>query len=126
MARLNGVEHLIETRRWCSSEALRALTSNARCFVLSDCEGYEFELFDEAAVAGLSKSDVLIEIHGSACATLRDRFSKTHDVQLFVSRDRSAADYPELACLAANGPRAVSEHRPHGQQWLFAESRILS
>jgi hypothetical protein len=122
MARLNAVEDLIETRHWCSPEMLRVLAANVPCFILSDCEGYETELFDEATVAGLTRSDVLIEIHGGAYEPLLERFSKTHAVRTLVALDRSESDYPELACLGGDGARAVAEYRPRGQRWLFARS----
>ncbi len=122
IARLNAVGNLIETRHWCSPEMLRVLAADVPCFILSDCEGYETELFDEVTVAGLTRSDVLIEIHGSAYELLLGRFSKTHAVRTLVALDRPASDYPELACLGGAGALAVAEYRPRGQRWLFAKS----
>jgi predicted RNA methylase len=123
MARLNHVEDRITARSWCSPDALRGLTAGARCFVLSDCEGYETELFDAAAVEALRLSDVLIEIHDGAYEPLVERFSKTHAVRTLVAAPRSASDYPELECLGADAGRAVAEYRPPSQRWLHASSR---
>ena len=123
MARLNGVENRITARRWCTPEALRALAAGTRCFILSDCEGYEAELFGDATANVLTRSDVLIEIHGDAYEPLRERFSKTHAVRTLVASERSASDYSELACLGADGACAVAEYRPPGQRWLYAVSR---
>jgi hypothetical protein len=123
MARLNHVADRISPRGWCNPKTLGALTAGARCFVLSDCEGYEAELFDELTVDALRRSEVLIEIHASAYEPLFARFSKTHLVQTFIAGDRSASEYPELACLGADADRAICEYRPAGQRWLFAKSR---
>jgi predicted RNA methylase len=126
MAQLNKVEDRLKTYRWCSPETLRALTVGKHCFVLSDCEGYEIELFDEATVDALKMSDVLVEIHGDVYEPLRERFSKTHTVQTVVASDRSATDYPELMWLGNDAPRAVKEYRSPGQSWLYARSRAES
>jgi predicted RNA methylase len=123
MARLNAVEARITGRSWCSPETLRDSAAGGRCFVLSDCEGYETELFDDRTVNALRSSDVLIEIHGNAHEPLLERFSKTHAVQTLAASARLAADYPELASLGADAPLAVVEHREPGQCWLYAASR---
>jgi len=124
MARLNKVDNRITLRPWCSPEALRDLAANARCFILSDCEGYETTLFDEATVEVLKASDVLIEIHGDAYEFLLERFSKTHVVRTLTASLRSAGNYPELACLDEDANRAIAEYRPLGQRWMYASSRV--
>ena len=100
MARLNGVEDRIRFGSWCSAEILRNLTEGKRTFVLSDCEGFEPELFEQATVAALKHSDALVELHGEAYEPLLNRFSRTHDVRISMASPRLAEDYPELACLA--------------------------
>src|ERR1022692_4051057 len=122
MARINGVEDRITVGNWCSPEVLRGSAAGARCFVLSDCEGYETELFDDATVEVLRRSDVLIEIHGDAYEPLLARFSRTHTVQTLVASARSAEDYPELANLDGDALWAVVEHREPGQRWLYAST----
>jgi hypothetical protein len=123
MARLNCVERRVTGRDLCNPEALRALTKEMRCFVLSDCEGYEKDLFDDPTVESLRRSDVLIEIHMDAYEPLLVRFSKTHRVETLVACDRSASEYSELSCLGNDADRAICEYRPAGQRWLFAKSR---
>ena len=124
MARLNNVE--ITARTWCSPASLRNLVAGSRCFILSDCEGYETELFDDSTVEALSRSSVLIEIHGEAYDPLVERFSKTHAIQTLVASGRSIADYPELECLGEQAPRALKEYRLEGQRWLYATPRELA
>jgi hypothetical protein len=123
MARVNHVESRLTARSLCNPRELRALTAGKRCFVLSDCEGYESELFDEPTVAALGRSDVLIEIHLNAYEPLLARFSKTHIVQTFVATPRLGSEYSELACLGRDADLGICEYRPAGQRWLFAKSR---
>ena len=126
MARLNGVEDRIRFGSWCSAGTLRNLTEGKRTFVLSDCEGFEPELFEEATVAALKHSDALVELHGEAYEPLLNRFSRTHDVRISMASPRLAEDYPELACLGPEVIRAVSEYKPLQQRWLYAKSRRVS
>ena len=123
MARINAVADRLTARNWCSPEALRSSVAGGRCFVLSDCEGYETKLFDDATVEALIRSDVLIEVHGNAYEPLLTRFSRTHTVQTVVTSPRSADDYPELASLAGDALLGVVEHREPGQCWLYASTR---
>jgi hypothetical protein len=122
MARLNGVADRLSTRTWCDPEALQSLAAGKRCFILSDCEGYESTLFDDATVAALRTSDVLIETHGDSFDRLLPRFARTHGVETFIASERSASEYPELSCLAEDADLAVCEYRPAGQRWLLARS----
>src|ERR1700733_5808599 len=114
MARVNGVEDRLTPRSWCNPEALRALTAGLRCFVLSDCEGYEEELFDDPTVEALRRSEVLIEIHGDAYDPLFARFSKTHIVQTMIASNRSGSSYAELSCLGGDADLGICEYRPGG------------
>jgi hypothetical protein len=120
MARVNEVESLLTARSLCNPRELRALTTGERCFVPSDCEGYESELFDQPTVAALGRSDVLIEIHLDAYEPLLARFSKT---QTFVASPRLGSEYAELACLGRDADLGICDYRPAGQRWLFAKSR---
>lgn len=124
MAELNGVGQHLTAHGWCSAETLGSLAENARCFVLSDCEGYEVELFDDAAVARLKRSDILVELHGNVHDIMIQRFSRTHDVQTIPASARVASDYAELAHLGSDAARAVAEYRQAGQRWLFAKARL--
>jgi hypothetical protein len=123
MARVNNVQDRLTARGLCNPEALQALAAGKRCFVLSDCEGYESELFDDATVDALRRSEVLIETHGDSYQLLLARFSKTHLVESFTATDRAASEYAELACLGRDADLGICEYRPAGQRWLFARSR---
>jgi hypothetical protein len=117
---LNRVDDRMTLRSWCSPEALTSLTKHKGCLIISDCEGYETQLFDDLTIRALTNCDILIETHGDSFGILHERFSRTHQVQSFTARERSAREYPELSVLGLDGERAVAEYRVPGQQWLFA------
>ena len=60
MARTNGVHQRVHVRSWCSGRELTSLATG-RCLVISDCEGYERELFSPEVIAALKDCDVLME-----------------------------------------------------------------
>ena len=131
-ARLNGVSHLVRMHSFCSRRALLRF-SGLRCFILSDCEGYETLLFSTDLIRALIRSDFVIELHdgsapaGSAREILKDRFRETHCVQVVQFRWRSLSDFPDPALaemLGADAIRAISEEgRLPDQEWLIATAR---
>src|SRR5579864_2783493 len=89
MAELNGVAHLVNVHSWCDHKDLHKLTGR-RCLILSDCEGYEVNLFTTEVIQSLRSSDLIIELHEGANesswfptdatrAVLESRFAATHD-----------------------------------------------
>jgi hypothetical protein len=98
-------------------------------FVLSDCEGYEWELLDPALVPALRSATLLVELHEfcrpGVTSTILSRFSRTHALTLIdsLSRDRAAAAHlPHLT--AEEVDRALDEGRPvdpHPMQWAYLE-----
>lgn len=128
MARLNGVERSVLLKRWCDPPALSRLAADKRCFVLSDCEGYEAELFAASSAEALRKSNVVVELHSNAGRdigqVLCERFGATHSAEFISVTQRNPTDYPELATLKTFAELAVLEHREEGQQWLHLRSRI--
>ena len=127
MARLNGVQHKVEFRSWCDENQLVALCANRRCFIVSDCEGYEFDLFGSRAVDALRRSDLIIELHERVGFVSRDeisqRFAPTHHLQVISVEPRSLESYPEAKILGTDAERALGDHRPPDQQWLHCRAR---
>ena len=130
-AKLNRVAHLVRIHSFCSPQALLQL-AGLRCFILSDCEGYEAILFSEDVINALANSDLIVELHDGAAPAgttrelLRERFKTTHSVQIvhFQPRDLSIFPDPALAeTLGADAIRAIREEgRPLGHEWLVATS----
>jgi len=73
MAKLNGVETRLEIGGFCSGDTLMQLPVTRRALIVSDCEGYEKELFSASVVTALANCDLLIETH-DCLAFSRKRF----------------------------------------------------
>jgi precorrin-6B methylase 2 len=124
MAQANGVGDRVEFRQWCSpDELIKIAGDRGRVFVLSDCEGYEIELFSTDAVQALRKADILIELHGDVKAELMRRFEKSHSIEIIAFDRANRGRRPELDAMSqADRERAVDECR-FPQEWMWARSR---
>lgn len=128
-ATLNDVSHLVRVHSFCSRRVLLGL-AGLRCFILSDCEGYETRLFSEEVIDALSRSDFVIELHDGAAPAgttrelLKTRFRATHHVEVVNFRPRDLSSFPDPALaemLGADAIRAISEEgRLPDQEWLVA------
>jgi hypothetical protein len=130
MAKLNGVSDLVHTGSFCSPKMLLQL-SGKRCFILSDCEGFEVTLFSSEVIRALGKCDLIIELHdgaappGTTREILKSRFALTHRIEVVRFGSRKLQDFPELAYLEKLGvdvQRAICEEGRGDQEWLIANS----
>lgn len=133
LAELNGVGARLEIRGSCNPEELRAcLREPSTTALLSDVEGYEFELLDPTKIPELARVTMLIEVHDSAvpdCAErMAERFSATHHVTRLRQRPRALSDYG----LGGLSPRlfpgwvrfyGLNEFRRPENGWLYLEPR---
>jgi hypothetical protein len=127
-AKSSGHSRLVRIHSLCSRRALLRLNGQ-RCFILSDCEGFEISLFSDDVIRALAYSDLIIELHdgaapfGTARKVLEPRFAMTHKVEFVRFKPRNWKDFPELACLRLLGEdasRAISEEGRGDQEWLIA------
>lgn len=102
MATANSVSERLDIKGACTSTDLCSL-KESRSLVISDCEGYENELFSKDVTSCLDHSDIVIEVHnqfGVDVNTLRKLFSTTHSTQVIYSKTdfEKSIDYdlPEL------------------------------
>jgi hypothetical protein len=125
IAGLNGLANLRPRGRCDAAWLARHLAAGA--LIVSDCEGYEAELFGDA-VPALAAATLLIETHERAApgvtAALERRFAPTHEIRVF------ATDMPRRACthnLAFLDPGerdyVQRELRGEPQRWLFCLPR---
>jgi hypothetical protein len=128
MAKLNGVSSLVHTHSLCSQRMLLKL-EGLRCFILSDCEGFEVTLFSDNVIRALANCDLIIELHdgaappGTTREILKPRFAATHIVDVVENKPRNLQDFSELSFLAQLGDdaqRAISEEGRGSQEWLIA------
>jgi hypothetical protein len=109
---------------------LMSIPFSGKALVISDCEGYEKQLFTAESVAFLAPHDVLVEVHDfvdiEISSYLRGVFAATHDVIQSIDDIKKAQDYsyPELEGLDLAMRREVlAERRPTAMEWFFMSSR---
>lgn len=128
MALLNGVGDRVVTGSFCDPETLKAIPFTGRALVISDCEGYEKELFTEEVAAVLARQDVLVELHDfmdlTISSVIRRRFERTHDVTVIQSVDdvkkAQTYRYEELDGLPLSKRKSLlGELRPSVMEWFY-------
>ncbi|MGK2877397.1 MAG: hypothetical protein ACSLFF_02285 [Solirubrobacterales bacterium] len=121
MASMNGVE--IELRGTAEPAEFAGLP-DGRLFVMTDVEGYEFELMDPVKIPRLLTSTMLIEVHPATReglrATLIERFADTHTHEVILGEPKDLAAYPELKGWPHDiANMAITEGRPALPEWLL-------
>lgn len=132
MAERNGVADRLELGGFCNRETLLALPLR-RALILSDCEGYEAELFDAATVEKLAGHDFLIEVHDNfqieTSSKLLRAFAATHTVERISSLDDIAKareyDYPQMRGYDLRMRKELlMEGRSAIMEWFFCRSTV--
>jgi hypothetical protein len=113
----------------CEIELLRPLTEKTRLALLVvDCEGAELELLDQVHLPLLSHCDMIIECHDfvnpQITRILKQRFSKSHDVEEVFEGPRDPNQFDSLRGLESNDRwLTISEGRPMTMNWLACWAR---
>ncbi|MCE0499344.1 MAG: hypothetical protein LV481_15495 [Methylacidiphilales bacterium] len=132
MARLNGVADRLILGSFCDEKVLLGLQLGERALIVSDCEGFEKDLFTPAAARFLARHDLVIEVHDllnrEIATALRERFETTHDILVIESIDDAkkvrTRSYPELdSCDAAMRLFLLSENRHATIEWFWLASK---
>jgi hypothetical protein len=129
MARANGVLDRIEFGTACTPEVLAEHAErSSRGLVVSDCEGYELELFRSDVLEKLRGWDLIIETHDSLETPITDplarRLGATHRTRVVHWRRWRLEDYPGSDASGALGRlAAMDEDRTWRNKWLYCESR---
>jgi hypothetical protein len=125
---LNGLGSQVTLGGFCTPDHLNGLIQG-RTLLVIDCEGAEYELLDPSKVPNLRGCDMIVELHDfindKISATLRDRFTSTHSIEVIRAQDRSldAVQYPALATLPKSvWFEAVTERRPCVMEWMVLRS----
>lgn len=91
-------------------------------FILSDCEGYEGELFANASTPALDSATVIVEIHDEFVpgvgSRIRERFRSTHSMTSVRSRERERTGV-DLGFLSSEDARAAIREIRGPQEWLL-------
>lgn len=132
MAILNDVSDRVSVMEACLPSDLVSLEGR-RAFVVSDCEGYEWELFNSTVIESLAHSDCLIEIHEKderRCRKFFSMFEQSHELVIvesipdayrpgvFTAEIGTERDYSLRLLLAA-------ECRAGKMHWLYAKSKLF-
>lgn len=128
MAQLNKVAERIIIGSFCDAKVLQSIPYTKRALIISDCEGYEKQLFTKEIVPFLAKHDLLIEVHDfldiEISSVIRQRFAGTHSIKAIQSIDditkAHTYEYEELREYSLDVRRRFfAENRPHIMEWLY-------
>lgn len=127
MAGLNGVSN-VEIRRYCSPEWIAHNLSEG-AFVLSDCEGFEGELFCSVPIPNLPTATLIIETHDEmmpgVSERLRGRLGPTHCVTEVTSGLHLRVSPVDLSFLDEREQSlATMEVRGGKQVWLLCLPKV--
>lgn len=132
MAVANKVEDRVHVSGKFSSEDIKLFDPKCRNLIISDCEGFENDLFTEETLVHLIHSDLIIETHDfivpGTLERLRKLFSKTHHLDIINTigekEKLTKVSLPELnSYLPYIRRRLISEQRPGTMYWLVIESK---
>ena len=88
MAKCNNVDDRMNLVTFCDIEILSGMISG-RTLIVSDCEGYEFELFTDKSIGNFRSCDLLIELHdnenSNISGTMKQLFNSTHTYEHYYS-----------------------------------------
>lgn len=124
--KLNAVADKVEVHGTCSKEDILQLDLN-NSLIISDCEGFEKQIFDAETVKHLTKTDIVIEVHDfvhrDLTPSLYKIFEQTHHIKLIQSTtDESRAINYQLSELKGLSFRTrkfiLSEYRPEIMNWM--------
>jgi hypothetical protein len=131
MAELNGVN--VDIGAFCTKDTLMNLKLGTKSLIISDCEGYELQLFDDKTVTRLKNHDFLIEVHDplnkyDTTKKMLSAFSRHHNLTVIQSIDDVTKpylyDFSELENLSFEERRGIlAEGRMQIMKWIFATSK---
>ena len=120
MAAANDVAN-ITLQRHCSASWL-ATHLKPSSLIVSDCEGYEAQLFLEAPIPALSTATMIVELHeqtpGELVPKFEARFSSTHAIER-VSERSMTPPVRDLPGLEASQMERLSQEVRGPQTWIY-------
>ena len=136
MARLNNVADRVITSNYCNTEILSGMIAG-RTLIISDCEGYEIELFTESSREVFSSCDLLIEVHDNVdtniSGAIKQVFNATHAIQNYYSMpehlkfsvQESKFGYEILKGFNSRTQyQAITDLRTSATEWLVCKPRV--
>lgn len=139
MAEVNGVKERIHIGSWCTKDVLKNGNYQKKTLIISDCEGYEIELFDDELVGYLKNVDLLIEVHDNLDIQSERKiynqivnvFKNTHCCQVIPSLNLCEKFISYEARGGVNIPFSFKDkmhfynERAWSMVWVFLKSNCL-
>jgi precorrin-6B methylase 2 len=132
LAKANGVSERVKIEGACSAATLASFPFQCRSLIISDCEGYEAELFNRETLPFLDGADIVIEVHeqaGSGFMTKVEKWTaQTHKATRIVTQERKAGESPFLEGYTHYNQKLILSEVRDGvfgtkkQHWLVLES----
>jgi len=131
MGDLNDVA--IQAGGFCDQKRLLDLELGDRALIVSDCEGYERELFNKFVAQELRQHDLLIETHDfiriDITQGILEAFAETHDIEIFESKDDILKayhyDFVELKDFELQDKfNVLAEWRESIIRWVFLRAKM--
>lgn len=132
MAVTNEVESNVNVEGFCSKEILCQIPIRKKALIISDCEGYELDLFTSDMILSLKDFDFLIETHDcydpSISFKLKNRFKNTHNIKSIFSYsdDEKMKAYEFHKKIAIPNKflyNLYSEERIGVTEWIICQSK---
>lgn len=120
MARLNGVNGLVELRDLFLAENV-AEFREMRVLCLCDCEGFEEQIFTRNTVQDTKRWDLIIELHGRAQQTVAG-LPWPHTTAVIDGVPRTGT-FAELEGLG-DPQKLLSEFRGERPKWLWCDCEV--
>jgi len=123
MARLNRVSHLVTIQDFFSPSDVPRFTGK-RVLMISDCEGFETQIFTQATLESMAGWDVIVELHGAA-QKLLPALSWPGSCRVIATESRVGLGFSELAQIpGADSAALLNEYRGGEQSWLWCDSQV--
>ncbi len=129
MALLNEVADRVSVNDACFPASLLRIPIRKQALIFSDCEGHEFDLFNEDVVSALRRHDFVIETHDCLHIEISSTLEATFRRHGFhVTRIKSVDDIekartydvPELRDFTLKDRFTIlAEQRPRIMEWLY-------
>lgn len=127
----NNVQDRVILGEKCSSDTLEKFGFSGRSLIVSDCEGYERELFTKDNIGKLGSVDLIIELHSFVYRDVKEYlvelFAPSHDHELISSFDtaRKLFDFKPFMenMTKAEQMKVIDEKRPFTMEWLILKPK---
>lgn len=131
MSKLNQLENKVNTKSFFDINELKSLKDTGKTLILLDCEGYEYELFNQNE-NWFTNYDFLIEVHTNVNLEIFDliqgKLASTHSIEVVSSVDDTIKAIncklePLSSLKVVDRLYFIREKRPIQMQWIYATKK---